>query len=147
MEAYGPAKYEEALRQVHAMAIGEHAIWREEVAADNLRKAEKTGAATERATERAAELERERRAATIAGLAPWGAKYAAANPMALSTPSSHMVSRGLVQAVLKKLSELEPSMRGLVGTAWVGHQSCWTTPPDREPQTAPKEISTGPVSG
>ena len=56
-EAYGSVKYEEALRQVHAMVIGEHAIWRKKVAAVNLRKAEKT-AATERATERAAELER-----------------------------------------------------------------------------------------
>jgi hypothetical protein len=42
MEACGPAEYEEALRQVHAVVIGEHAIWRVKVAAVNLRKAEKT---------------------------------------------------------------------------------------------------------
>jgi hypothetical protein len=113
MEACGPAKYEEALRQVYAMVP----IWRKNVAAHNLRKEEKTAArertrvrATERATERAAVLESER-AATIAGLAGWDAKYAAANPVELSTPSSHMVSRALLQTVLKKLNELEPRMR------------------------------------
>jgi hypothetical protein len=89
------------------MVIGEHVIWRKKVAAVNLRKAEKT-AATERATERAAELERER-AATIAGLAGWDAKCAAAQP--LRTPTIHMVSRALLQTVLKKLTELEPRMR------------------------------------
>jgi hypothetical protein len=95
MEACGSAKYEEALRQVHAMVP----IWRKDVAA-------KTAA-----TERAAELER-LSAATIAGLAGWDAKYAAAKPVGLlSTPSSHMVSRALLQTVLKKLNELEPGIR------------------------------------
>jgi hypothetical protein len=88
---------------------------------DNLRKAEKTAAteratATEGATERATVLESER-AATIAALAPWDAKYAAANPIRLSTPSSHMVSRGLVQAVLiDKPKKDRPTSCGLVGT-------------------------------
>ena len=57
MEACGPAKYEEALRQVWAQVP----IWRRLVAADNLRKAEKT-AARERATARATVLESERAA-------------------------------------------------------------------------------------
>jgi hypothetical protein len=92
------------------MVIGEHAIWRVKVAADNLRKAEKT-AATERATERAAVLERER-AATIAEMADWDATYNAANPVGLSAPTSHMVSRGLVQAVV--IGKLKRT--GLVGT-------------------------------
>ena len=88
-------------------------IWRRLVAADNLRKAEKTAAkvrATKLKSERATELESER-AATTAQLAGWDAKCAAANPVRLSTPSSHMVSRALLQTVLKKLNELEPRMR------------------------------------
>jgi hypothetical protein len=56
MEAHGPAKYEEALvRQVWAQVP----IWRRLVAADNLRKAEKT-AARERTRVRATEREQRR---------------------------------------------------------------------------------------
>ena len=55
--------------------------------------------ATQEATARAALLESER-AATIAALADWDATYNAANPVGLSTPTSHQVSRGLVQAVV-----------------------------------------------
>jgi hypothetical protein len=71
-------------------------IWCKNVAAGILRKAEKTAA-----TERAAELERQS-AAAIVGLAGWDAKYAAANPVRLSTPTSHMVSRALLQTVLTR---------------------------------------------
>jgi hypothetical protein len=85
-EACGHAKYEEALRQLHAMVIGEHAIWRKEVAAVNLRKAEKT-AATERPTERAAVMESER-AAVVAERADWDATYNTANPVGLYAPAS-----------------------------------------------------------
>ena len=42
----------------------------------------------------------EERAATIAEMADWDATYNAANPVGLSTPTSHQVSRGLVQAVV-----------------------------------------------
>jgi hypothetical protein len=92
MEGFGPAQHNEALRRL-ACLIRPGGTWERLVAADNLRRAEKTAA-----TERAAELERQA-AATIAGLADWDAKCAAANPVGLSTPTSHMVSRGLVQAV------------------------------------------------
>ena len=63
-----------------------------------MRKAEKKTAATERATERAAVLESER-AAVVAERADWDATYNTANPVGLLKPTSHMVSRGLVQAV------------------------------------------------
>jgi hypothetical protein len=64
-EGFGPAQHKEALRQVACLIRS--GTWERLVAADNLRKAEKT-AARERATARATVLESER-AATIASLA------------------------------------------------------------------------------
>jgi hypothetical protein len=95
-EGFGPAQHKEALRQVACLIRS--GTWERLVAADNLRKAEKT-AARERATARATVLESER-AATIASLADWDATYNTANPIGLSSPTSHMVSRGLVQSEL-----------------------------------------------
>ena len=51
------------------------------------------------------------RAAVIAEMTAWDAKWAAENPVGLQTPGSHMVCRALVQTVLKKENELEPRMR------------------------------------
>jgi hypothetical protein len=96
MEGFGPAQHKEARRQLACLMRS--GTWEGLVAADNLRRATER-AARARARARAAELERQA-AATIAGLADWDAKCAAANPVGLSTPTSHMVSRGLVQAVV-----------------------------------------------
>jgi hypothetical protein len=94
MEGFGPAQHKEALRQLACLIRS--GTWERLVAADNLRRATER-AARARARARAAELERQA-AATIAGLADWDAKCAAA--LSLRAPTSHMVSRGLVQAVV-----------------------------------------------
>jgi hypothetical protein len=83
--AYGEAKQQEAFQFILEMLP----IWCSTVARYKARKASKR-AATESATERATELAKER-SATITERAPWDAAWAAANPMALLTPSSHMV--------------------------------------------------------
>jgi hypothetical protein len=109
-ERYGEAKQQEAYQFVVEMLP----IWRENMA--RYKKSFKRPSAAraknkKRATQIAAMQSPEERAAVVAEMAPWDAKWEAANPFGLSTPSNHMVSRALVQTMLKKLNELEPRMR------------------------------------
>jgi hypothetical protein len=106
---YGKAKQQEAFHFI--LEIEVLPIWSLTFARYKKKKALKRAARKKLAAQTAAMELPEERAAVIADVAPWDAKWAAENPVGqMQTPGSHMVCRALVQTVLidklKKENEL-----------------------------------------
>jgi hypothetical protein len=95
-ERYGEAKQQGAYQFIFEMLP----IWDKIVAGCKKKNELKRAKPKKLAAKVAAMQSPEERAAVVAERAPWDATYNTANPVELSTATSHMVSRGLVQAVL-----------------------------------------------